>query len=268
MFSSASPGSVPAKGSAERGVERRSTTGSIGSSRYRAPRLSATLLASVPRLVGACSATASRRRRPAPGPAPRTASAAVRAESIPPEIPRTTSRKPFFCDVVAQPELEREPHLLELVEERRGDRRGGLPVRSTAAPSSITGGSRQPGCSRASARRRASRQPAGDSRGRVDVDDEQRLLERRAAGDDVAVLVEHERCGRRRPARPGRRRRSRRRPSRRCPARGWRASPRARAPCRDGTARPRRSRSRARRRARARSRAGPAARCPRRSSAR
>ena len=46
------------------------------------------------------------------------ASAAVNAESIPPETPSTTSREAVLLDVVAEPEHERPAHLLELGLER------------------------------------------------------------------------------------------------------------------------------------------------------
>ena len=124
-------------------------------------------------------------------PSASAAIAAVSAESIPPEIPSTTSPKPFF-DVVAEPEPEREAHLVELRLERRHGRRNGLLHRA---------GRREPD----RGRRRGSRQGPLEllrrtSRRRRPIasvgstsTNEQRLLEPRRAGDHLALVVEHHR---------------------------------------------------------------------------
>ena len=159
--------------------------------------------------------------------------------------------------VVAQPELEREPHLLEVVE-LRGDACGCAASRLRAAAARAR--SRRHVGAAALARERAAAhvaQPPADRRDRVDVDDEQLLLEARRRARAPRPRRRARPSGRRRSARPGRRRRCRARRSTSCRARAPAASPRARGPCRRGTARPRCSRRAARRRARARSQAAP-----------
>ena len=96
---------------------------------------------------------------------------------MPPEIPSTTSSNPFFVDVVGEAELEREPHLLELAEERLERRCRELPFpgrgrrqldhRRVGTPPPLP---RQRPASRVP-------QPVADRGRGVDIDDEQRLLE-------------------------------------------------------------------------------------------
>ena len=98
-----------------------------------------------------------------------------------------------LLNVVAQAELEAEPHLLEVVD-KRGDR--------------WARGRRLPVCRRLEGHDRRLRQlidlareraasdvakPARDHRLGLDVDDEERLLEPRGAGDDLALVVEDDR---------------------------------------------------------------------------
>ena len=181
---------------------RRSTRSGSRGSRSRGSRRAAARRRASPRTR---SATASRPRAPAPAPSASTASAAVSAESIPPDSPTTMSRKPFLSHVVAQPELEREPHLLEVVLERSDGSCTGL----TPDPGTVPARGRSTSVLQlvdrsASARRRTSA-AAAPRIGRVDVDDEQRLLEPRCPRERLAVVVEHAPSGRRRSARPGRR---------------------------------------------------------------
>ena len=95
-------------------------------------------------------------------------------------------------DVVAQPETEREAHLLELRLERRNRRR--RPGSSTAT-----------GCSEPERRRRRRRgqrslelpaphvaQPPADGLRRVDVDHQQRFLEPGRTGNHLSLVVEHD----------------------------------------------------------------------------
>ena len=101
--------------------------------------------------------------------------------------------EPVLLDVVAQAELEPEPHLLEVVEHRRDLRlhrlsgrcagcRCGRPATSGAASRSLS-----------SERRRTSRSRRPTRLLGLDVDDEQRLLEPRRAREHLALVVEHDR---------------------------------------------------------------------------
>ena len=99
-----------------------------------------------------------------------------------------------LVDVVAQRELEREAHLLQVVEERRDLRLGRLAVRGRAWCADVD--RLQVERLAAIARERPAAdvpQSAGDRDRRLDVDDEQRLLEARRAGEHLAVVVEHDR---------------------------------------------------------------------------
>ena len=101
--------------------------------------------------------------------------------------------KAVLLDVAPQPELECEPHLLELVE-RRGDpsvRRAA--VRRRGRLELDHGRIWQHGMFAREGTAARVAEAVADSGGRVDVDDQQRLLERGPAGDDRAILVEDER---------------------------------------------------------------------------
>ena len=110
-----------------------------------------------------------------------TASAAVSAESMPPGEADHDVAEAVLADVVAQAELEREAHLLEVVASgARRPRMQGVALGRRGGESSHLGvGSTVPR-SRASARAGGRRAAAARPRGRVEVDDEQLLLEARA----------------------------------------------------------------------------------------
>ena len=178
--------------------------------------------------------------------------------------------KAVLLHVVAQPELEREPHLLEVVAEGRNRFRGDSPDRGLPLPVA-----EHDGFDPAAALRAPAPAPAVASRSAAVPSPRSGRRPRPAApprtpgpGRAPRPRRRGRPSGRRRPARPARRQRSRTRRSWRCRGRAAGTSPRARGPCRRGTARRRRSRAAARRRARDRSPAGPAATCPRRSSRR
>ena len=93
-FSSATPSSVPANRSAS--VRRyASKTSSIGTMSIRVPSRAAQSRASST-LAGDEYGDGIASRRTASGPSASVASVATSAESIPPDIPMTTSRNPFF----------------------------------------------------------------------------------------------------------------------------------------------------------------------------
>ncbi len=139
------------------------------------------------------SETASRRSGARSGPSACAQSAAVTAESIPPETPTTTSPRAVLADVVAQAEDERAA-----ASARARARTGSIAPDAPRScrrslPSSTTG------TSGSGSRSLGERAPAHvaqappDRGGRVDVDDEQRLLEAGRAGDHLALVVEHDR---------------------------------------------------------------------------
>ena len=130
-------GLAAGEGVGQRLASKRSTTGSIGSSRKSVPRFSASRRAS-PRVSSEEKRDGIETQWTRSGPSASHASAAVSAESIPPETPMTTSLEPVLVDVVAQPELEREPHLLEVVRQRR-DRRLTGSSRGRGVPMSTIG---------------------------------------------------------------------------------------------------------------------------------
>ena len=97
-----------------------------------------------------------------------------------------------LLDVVADAEAEREAHLLELRRERDDDGLDGLPCGRTATGASITvaGGRALAGALELAPADVA--QPPPDRLGRVEIDDEQALLEAGRAGDHLALVVEHD----------------------------------------------------------------------------
>ena len=98
-----------------------------------------------------------------------------------------------LADVVAQREHEREPHLLELGREGDDLAAETLSSEPTRSPSSSTAGSCPSSRSRAERAPADVAQPPADRLARVEVDDEQRLLEARRPREDLALVVEHDR---------------------------------------------------------------------------
>ena len=101
-------------------------------------------------------------------------------------------REAVLASVVAQAEPDREPHLLELVE-RLGDRRADRVL----VPPILHGhldhdGLRQLAAGAGEGTPACVAETAGDCGRRVDVHQQERLLEGRPAHDDRAVLVENE----------------------------------------------------------------------------
>ena len=95
-------------------------------------------------------------------------------------------------DVVAETEPEAEPHLLESGRERchgRSDRL--VDVARRGEPDRRSRGGLRPRALELAPAHVA--EPPSDRLGRVDVDDQQRLLESRRAGDDLALVVEDDR---------------------------------------------------------------------------
>ena len=180
----------------ERGRERwprtRRRSAPIGSSRKSVPRLSASRRASVARALG----REARRHRDAVHPlAARAPRRRARPSAPSRSRPRRRSR-PRGSRSSRRSRRARARARAASARGRRAARRSagssvvrGRPAaaRSTVA---VAGGAAR---SRASARRRTSAEPASDRLGRVDVDDEQRLLEAGRAGDHLALVVEHER---------------------------------------------------------------------------
>ena len=150
---------------------------------------------------------------------------------MPPESPSTHWRKPFFVDVVVQPDWQRR---IDLGFDRL---RGGGAIRSA--------GRRPAGRRRA---RRADRRPGRSGRPRaagvrarragrrqLEVTDEDLLGERCRPGDAARRWRRARRSARRRRARPGRRRGRRTRSPHGSRGRGGRTAAPARRPCRRGT---------------------------------
>ena len=100
--------------------------------------------------------------------------------------------EPVLGDVVAEPEPEREPHLLELALERDDCRRhgvtDGLGVGQVEDPRRRDG---DPGTLELASAHVA--QPTTHCFGRIEVDNEQRLLEPGSPRDHLALVVEHDR---------------------------------------------------------------------------
>ena len=94
--------------------------------------------------------------------------------------------------VVAQPELQRQSHLLELVQARRERGRGLARVGVGLADVHDRRVGQLTAVPREGAPPDVPQAPS-HGLGRLDVDDEQRLFEAGAAGDQVTFLVEHER---------------------------------------------------------------------------
>src|SRR6266545_1100070 len=155
-FSSARSGSRPANDSA-RAASKVSTIAEIGSSRKSQPRLSASSRASV----------------------------RVAADDL---------AEPVLVDVVAQPELERESHLLELVDERHHAylHLAAVLRRATRADVDDLDGRNFVALARERAAANVAQAPSDDLLG-LDVCEQQRLLESGSACDDPSLVVEDDR---------------------------------------------------------------------------
>ena len=106
--------------------------------------------------------------------------------------PEDDLAEPVFLDVVAQPELDRPPHLLEVVEERRDHAlvRAAVPIpgggevdHGRIGEVALLAGERAPA--------RVPESPSQRGRG-VDLDDEESLLEGGCTGHHASLLVEDE----------------------------------------------------------------------------
>ena len=168
------------------------TTASIGISRNAAPRLSASCAAS-PRVSSDEYRDGIETRCTRSAPSASTQSAAVTAESMPAGDGRRRPPEPVLLDVVAQAERERSPHLLELGLERRdGGARRGSPLGWRRAE--LDDLDRGHGLARAVELTPPHvAKPAPHRDLRLDVRDEQVLLEAGRTSDDLARVVEDDR---------------------------------------------------------------------------
>ena len=199
------------------------------------------------------------------GPSASTQSAAMSAESMPPEIADHD---------VAEAVLRRRSRAGRARARAASARGRRAARRESGAPPGLLARRREldereldAGRARGRAAAADVAEAPADRRDRVDVDDEQLFLEAGGAREHLALVVEHDRVAVEDqlvlPAD-----RVAERESRSCRTRTPAASPRARGPCRRGTATPRCSRSAVHPRARDPSPVARAARRPRRSSGR